>query len=111
MPILREAWSKGIIDEKTLVWGTGLIDWLPIRNVTLLTAAIRTPEGMLLDCSGSGYNLQLQQQPASGQCFDSTRPIYCMLSTRPLNLLTLPLTLVCATRSATGGLAEEEAGV
>ena len=47
MPTMREAWSKGIIDEKTLVWGTGLIDWLPIRNVTLLTAAIRTPEVQL----------------------------------------------------------------
>lgn len=45
MPILREAWSKGLIDEKTLVWGTGLMDWLPMRNITLLVAAVRTPEG------------------------------------------------------------------
>merc|ERR1712072_246161 len=44
LPLLREAWSMGIIDEKTLIWGNGLIDWIPIRNVTLLTSSIRTPE-------------------------------------------------------------------
>jgi hypothetical protein len=44
LPVLREAWAKGIIDDKTLVWGNGLIDWIPIRNVNLLTSAIRTPE-------------------------------------------------------------------
>merc|ERR1719235_2576437 len=47
LPVLREAWSKGIIDDKTLVWGTGLIDWIPIRNVWLLSSAIRTPEVQL----------------------------------------------------------------
>merc|ERR1712224_1006917 len=44
LPVLREAWTKGIIDDKTLVWATGLIDWIPIRNVVLLKTAIRTPE-------------------------------------------------------------------
>jgi len=44
LPVLREAWTKGIIDDKTLVWGNGLIDWIPIRNISLLSTAIRTPE-------------------------------------------------------------------
>merc|ERR1739848_425429 len=44
LPVLREAWTKGIIDDKTLIWGNGLIDWIPIRNISLLTSAIRTPE-------------------------------------------------------------------
>merc|ERR550514_1907375 len=44
LPVLREAWIKGIIDDKTLIWGNGLIDWIPIRNVCLLSSAIRTPE-------------------------------------------------------------------
>merc|ERR1712224_371729 len=44
LPVMREAWTKGIIDDKTLVWANGLIDWIPIRNVVLLVTAIRTPE-------------------------------------------------------------------
>merc|ERR1711918_116033 len=47
LPVLREAWAGGIIDDKTLVWGNGLIDWIPIRNVSLLTSSIRTPEVQL----------------------------------------------------------------
>jgi GYF domain 2 len=43
--VLRECWVHGIIDENTLVWGQGLVDWLPIRNVRTLVAQIRTPEG------------------------------------------------------------------
>lgn len=45
LPTLREAWVHGIIDENTLVWGQGLADWLPIRNVRTLVPQIRTPEG------------------------------------------------------------------
>ncbi len=45
LPVLRECWVSGIIDENTLVWGQGLADWLPIRNVRTLVAQIRTPEG------------------------------------------------------------------
>merc|ERR1712166_400408 len=33
LSVLRESWTKGIIDNKALIWGNGLIDWLPIRNV------------------------------------------------------------------------------
>ncbi len=35
----------GVIDENTLVWGQGLMDWLPVRNVRTLVPQIRTPEG------------------------------------------------------------------
>lgn len=33
------------MDENTLVWGHGLADWLPIRNVRTLVCQIRTLEG------------------------------------------------------------------
>ncbi len=36
---------QGVIDENTLVWGQGLYDWLPAKNVKLLLPMIRTPEG------------------------------------------------------------------
>ncbi len=36
---------QGCIDENTLVWGQGLYDWLPAKNVKLLLPMIRTPEG------------------------------------------------------------------
>lgn len=45
LPVLREAWVNGIIDESTLVWGQGLADWLPVRNVRTLVPQIRTVEG------------------------------------------------------------------
>merc|ERR1712146_274645 len=48
LPVLREAWTKGIIDDKTLVWCRGLIDWIPIRNVTFLVSLIRTPEVQIM---------------------------------------------------------------
>lgn len=48
LPVLRECWVQGIIDEHTLVWGQGLGDWLPVRNVRTLTAQIRTVEGAAL---------------------------------------------------------------
>ena len=35
----------GVIDETTLVWGQGLQDWLPVRNVRTLVPQIRTAEG------------------------------------------------------------------
>jgi len=43
--VLKDCWVQGVIDEHSLVWGHGLYDWLPVRNVKLLTAMIRTPEG------------------------------------------------------------------
>lgn len=44
LPTLREAWVGGIIDEGTLIWGTGLVDWIPVGNVRTLVAQIRTVE-------------------------------------------------------------------
>jgi len=42
---LRTAWINGVIDENTLVWGQGLEEWVPVRNVRALPALIRTVEG------------------------------------------------------------------
>lgn len=36
---------NGVIDENTLVWGQGLADWLPVKNVRTLVPQIRTVEG------------------------------------------------------------------
>jgi len=47
LPILREAWIHGVVDEHTLVWGPGLMDWLPVRNVRALVPQIRTVEVQL----------------------------------------------------------------
>lgn len=44
LPVLREAWIHGVIDEHTLIWGHGLMDWLPARNVRTLVPQIRTVE-------------------------------------------------------------------
>ena len=43
--VLRECWVQGVIDEHTLVWGQGLGDWLPVRNIRTLVPQIRTFEG------------------------------------------------------------------
>ncbi len=48
LPVLRECWVHGVIDENTLVWGQGLMDWLPVRNVRTLVPQIRTVEGACL---------------------------------------------------------------
>lgn len=45
MHVLKECWVQGVIDENTLVWGQGLYDWLPAKNVKLLLPLVRTPEG------------------------------------------------------------------
>lgn len=42
--VLKDAWVQGVIDENTLMWGQGLYDWLPAKNVKLLLPMIRTPE-------------------------------------------------------------------
>ncbi|GLI59296.1 hypothetical protein VaNZ11_001149 [Volvox africanus] len=42
--VLKEAWVTGIVDENTLMWGHGLYDWLPAKNIKLLIPMIRTPE-------------------------------------------------------------------
>lgn len=43
--VLREAWESGHIDENTIVWGKGMTQWLPIRNVRALDQHIRAPQG------------------------------------------------------------------
>lgn len=43
--VLRECWVHGVIDDGTLVWGQGLADWLPVKNVRTLVPQIRTVEG------------------------------------------------------------------
>lgn len=63
LPILKSAWVHGIIDENTLVWGHGLYDWLPAKNVKLLLPMIRTPEVSCHACSSAGCNARVMQQP------------------------------------------------
>lgn len=46
--VMKDAWVQGVIDENTLVWGQGLVDWLPAKNIKLLLAMIRTPEGVVM---------------------------------------------------------------
>jgi GH35 family endo-1,4-beta-xylanase len=50
--VLREAWTQGVIDEHTLIWGQGLADWLPIKNVRTLVPQIRTVEGEPIEGAG-----------------------------------------------------------
>ena len=42
---LRDCWSSGVIDENTLMWGQGLADWVPAKNVNMLIPQIRNFEG------------------------------------------------------------------
>jgi len=44
LPVLKECWVHGVIDDQTLVWGQGLVDFLPIRNIRTLVPQIRTLE-------------------------------------------------------------------
>lgn len=41
---LRTCYINGIVDEKTLVWGQGLEEWVPFRNVRALPALVRNLE-------------------------------------------------------------------
>lgn len=52
----------GVIDDGTLVWGQGLIDWLPVKNVRTLVPQIRTLEGECLACPS-------QYATRDGECF------------------------------------------
>ncbi|GAB4818254.1 hypothetical protein N2152v2_005300 [Parachlorella kessleri] len=47
LPVLKEAWVNGVIDSNTLIWGQGLADFIPIRNVRTLVPQIRTVEVQL----------------------------------------------------------------
>ncbi|PNH08959.1 hypothetical protein TSOC_004472 [Tetrabaena socialis] len=42
--VVKEAWVSGIVDENTLMWGHGLYDWLPAKNIQLLLPMVRTAE-------------------------------------------------------------------
>jgi GYF domain 2 len=59
LPTLKEAWVHGLIDEHTMVWGQGLADFLPIKNVRTLVPQIRTPEGSrpALHCSPASADM------------------------------------------------------
>ena len=65
--VLRECWVHGVIDDGTLVWGQGLIDWLPVKNVRTLVPQIRTLEG-IRHASLSQYALPAFQAEALS-CF------------------------------------------
>ena len=55
--------AQGVVDENTLVWGQGLYDWLPMKNVKLLLPMIRTPEGV------AGWSLcTAGQSSAAARC-------------------------------------------
>jgi hypothetical protein len=45
LPTLKEAWVNGVIDGNTLIWGQGLADYIPVKNVRTLVPQIRTVEG------------------------------------------------------------------
>jgi hypothetical protein len=45
LPTMRDAWVNGLIDQNTLVWGQGMVDFLPIKNVRTLMGQIRTWDG------------------------------------------------------------------
>lgn len=53
--VLKDAWVQGAIDENTMVWGHGLYDWLPAKNVKLLLPMVRTPEGESLGLGRRGW--------------------------------------------------------
>lgn len=68
--VLKDAWVQGAIDEDTLVWGHGLYDWLPAKNVKLLLPMIRTPEGEWdkTPCSSRRRLLLLTAVAAARRC-------------------------------------------
>ena len=36
--VLKDAWVQGVVDENTLMWGQGLYDWLPAKNIKVRSA-------------------------------------------------------------------------
>uniref|UniRef100_A0A7S0R4W1 GYF domain-containing protein n=1 Tax=Pyramimonas obovata TaxID=1411642 RepID=A0A7S0R4W1_9CHLO len=45
---LRQCWINGMIDRNTLVWGQGLEEWVPLRNVRALPQLIHNFETVFL---------------------------------------------------------------
>ena len=58
-----------MIDESTLVWGQGLQDWLPVRNVRTLVPQIRTAEG-----APRNLGIVISHLGACCQCLDYAVP-------------------------------------
>ena len=46
--ILKKCWINGIIDENTLMWGNGLGDWVPMRNVRGMAEVLHEPKTVFL---------------------------------------------------------------
>jgi hypothetical protein len=42
---VRKCWVHGVVDQYTLVWGQGLEDWYPVRNVIGLITNIQSLDG------------------------------------------------------------------
>jgi len=44
---LKSAWSAGIIDKNTFIWGEDMDEWAPIHMIYGMERAIATWEGLL----------------------------------------------------------------
>ena len=83
LPVLREAWVNGVIDEHTLVWGQGLADWLPVKNVRTLVPQIRTVEGELLRRPCWHTSAALRRTVRKSTLGRGRSPIFCTCSRAP----------------------------
>jgi hypothetical protein len=45
---VKKCWIGGIIDEHTLVWGNGLGDWVPLRNIRGMGHVLNDPRTRFL---------------------------------------------------------------
>lgn len=88
LPIMREAWVHGVIDQNTLVWGQGLADWLPIRNVKTLVPQIRTVEGGLWWGVGDVWWCEVMRPALSIHRFISPTAMYLSLHARAVQAAT-----------------------
>mmetsp|Transcript_41239 Transcript_41239/g.69011 ORF Transcript_41239/g.69011 Transcript_41239/m.69011 type:complete len:183 (+) Transcript_41239:116-664(+) len=68
---LRTCWINGTIDEHTLVWGQGLEEWVPLRNVRALPALIRNLETVTLTWLNRVQSAFLPQRAARQPAFKS----------------------------------------
>lgn len=41
--VLKKCWINGIVDENTLMWGNGLGDWVPMRNIRGMADVLHEP--------------------------------------------------------------------
>ena len=61
----------GVIDDGTLVWGQGLMDWLPVKNVRTLVPQIRTFEGISPSALPQQSSLHAARETALVSCVQS----------------------------------------